>query len=110
KHCPQKRRSAMETAAILRVRHCGAAIFCRRAPPFCPACGRPLRRAGLRAAPVRLPCPFGSGHRRPRAFLLRPSAGSFLGGCSNRKTGFKKKPGSAEVVFLIKRSEITVQT
>ncbi|XP_042736162.1 MKRN2 opposite strand protein [Lagopus leucura] len=69
----------METAAILRVRHCGAAIFCRRAPPLCPACGRPLRGAGLRAAPVRLPCPFSDGHRRPRAFLLRPSAGSFLG-------------------------------
>ncbi|XP_074692760.1 MKRN2 opposite strand protein isoform X2 [Strix aluco] len=70
----------MAEAAILRVRHCGADIFCRRAPPRCPACGRPLRGAGLLAAPVRLPCPFRHGHRQPCAFLLRPSAGTFLGG------------------------------
>ncbi|XP_069625904.1 MKRN2 opposite strand protein isoform X2 [Haliaeetus albicilla] len=70
----------MAEAAILRVRHCGAAIFCRRPPSRCPACGRPLRGAGLPAAPVRLPSPFRHGHRQPRAFLLRPAAGTFLGG------------------------------
>ncbi|NXV81467.1 MKROS protein, partial [Atlantisia rogersi] len=70
----------MAEPAILRVRHCGADIFCRRAPPRCPACGCSLRDAGLPAAPVRLPSPFRHGHRQPRAFLLRPTAGSFLGG------------------------------
>ncbi|XP_064310405.1 MKRN2 opposite strand protein isoform X2 [Phalacrocorax carbo] len=68
------------TAAILRVRHCGADIFCRRVPPCCPACHQPLPTAGLRAAPLRIPSPFRHGHRQPRAFLLRPTAGTFLGG------------------------------
>ncbi|XP_051483076.1 MKRN2 opposite strand protein [Apus apus] len=70
----------MAEAAVLRVRHCRAAIFCRRAPPRCPLCGLGLRRAGLLAAPLRLPSPFRHGHRQPPAFLLRPSSGSFLGG------------------------------
>ncbi|NXJ70891.1 MKROS protein, partial [Rostratula benghalensis] len=70
----------MAEAAILRVRHCRADIFCRRPPPRCPACGRSLRDAGLSAAPLRLPSPFRHGHRQPRAFLLRPTAGTFLGG------------------------------
>lgn len=69
----------MAEAAILRVRHCRADIFCRRPPARCPACGRPLRGAGLPAAPLRLPSPFRHGHRQPRAFLLRPTAGTFLG-------------------------------
>ncbi|XP_054243662.1 MKRN2 opposite strand protein [Indicator indicator] len=70
----------MAEAAILRVRHCGADIFCRRPPRLCPACGIPLRGAGLAAAPLRLPSPFRHGHRQPRAFLLRPTTGTFLGG------------------------------
>ncbi|NXN21267.1 MKROS protein, partial [Nycticryphes semicollaris] len=70
----------MAEAAILRVRHCQADIFCRRPPPRCPACSRPLRDAGMSAAPLRLPSPFRHGHRQPRAFLLRPTAGTFLGG------------------------------
>ncbi|NXI35708.1 MKROS protein, partial [Galbula dea] len=70
----------MAAAAILRVRHCGLDIFCRQAPSRCPACGRSLRGAGLAAAPLRLPSPFRHGHRQPRAFLLRPTAGNFLGG------------------------------
>lgn len=71
--------AAPEAAGVVRLRHCGAAIFCRRPPPLCPACGRPLRGAGLAAAPVRLPCPFRHGHRQRRALVLRPSAGTFLG-------------------------------
>ncbi|NWX09471.1 MKROS protein, partial [Caloenas nicobarica] len=70
----------MAEAAIVRVRHCGAAIFSRRAPERCPACGRPLSGSALPAAPLRLPSPFRHGHRQPRAFLLRPTAGTFLGG------------------------------
>ncbi|NXP75712.1 MKROS protein, partial [Ramphastos sulfuratus] len=70
----------MAEEAILRVRHCGADIFCRRAPQLCPACGLPLRGAGLAAAPIRLPSPFRHGHRQPYAFLLRPTTGTFLGG------------------------------
>ncbi|NXY87509.1 MKROS protein, partial [Alcedo cyanopectus] len=70
----------MADAALVRVRHCGAAIFCRRAPERCPLCGHPLSGAGLSAAPVRLPSPFRHGHRQPRTFLLRPTAGTFLGG------------------------------
>ncbi|NWH68514.1 MKROS protein, partial [Geococcyx californianus] len=65
--------------SVLRVQHCGAAVFCRRVPERCPACGRALRPAGLLAAPSRIPSPFRHGHRQPRAFLLRPSAGTFLG-------------------------------
>ncbi|XP_061328953.1 MKRN2 opposite strand protein [Pezoporus flaviventris] len=70
----------MAEAAILRVVHCGSAIFCRRAPPRCPVCGRPLP-GGLRGAPLRLPAPFRHGHRQPRSFLLRPAAprGGFRG-------------------------------
>lgn len=71
--------AAPEPGPVLRLLHCGAAIFCRRPPPLCPACGRPLLGAGLAAAPVRLPCPFRHGHRQRRALLLRPAAGSFLG-------------------------------
>ncbi|XP_075288758.1 MKRN2 opposite strand protein [Opisthocomus hoazin] len=74
----------MAEGGIVRVRHCGAAIFCRRAPARCPACGSPLRGAGLPAAPVRLPGPFRHGHRQPRALLLRPAAGTFLGGYDGR--------------------------
>ncbi|NWH78866.1 MKROS protein, partial [Piaya cayana] len=69
----------MADAGIVRVQHCGVAIFCRRTPLRCPACGRPLPRAGLLAAPRRLPSPFRHGHRQPCAFLLRPTAGAFLG-------------------------------
>ncbi|KAM9182531.1 MKRN2 opposite strand protein [Mergus octosetaceus] len=76
--------AAPEPGPVLRLRHCGAAIFCRRPPPLCPACGRHLRGAGLAAAPVRLPCPFRHGHRQRRALLLRPAAGSFLGGYDGR--------------------------
>ncbi|XP_077642175.1 MKRN2 opposite strand protein [Lonchura striata] len=64
--------------ALLRVRHCRALLYCRRAPPRCPACGGDLRAAGLAAAPVRLRCPFRHGHGQPRAFLIRPSRGNFL--------------------------------
>ncbi|XP_072790970.1 MKRN2 opposite strand protein isoform X2 [Taeniopygia guttata] len=64
--------------ALLRVRHCRALLYCRRAPPRCPACGGDLRAAGLAAAPVRLRCPFRHGHGQPRAFLIRPSRGTFL--------------------------------
>ncbi|XP_063267903.1 MKRN2 opposite strand protein [Prinia subflava] len=63
---------------VLRVRHCRALVYCRRAPPRCPACGGDLRRAGLAAAPVRLRCPFRHGHGQPRAFLVRPTRGTFL--------------------------------
>ncbi|XP_041882647.1 MKRN2 opposite strand protein isoform X2 [Corvus kubaryi] len=67
--------------ALLRVRHCRALLYCRRAPPArCPACGGDLRAAGLAAAPVRLPCPFRHGHGQPRAFLIRPTRGTFLHG------------------------------
>ncbi|XP_056357212.1 MKRN2 opposite strand protein [Oenanthe melanoleuca] len=66
--------------ALLRVRHCRALLYCRRAPPRCPACGEDLRRAGLAAAPVRLRCPFRHGHGQPHAFLIRPSHGTFLDG------------------------------
>ncbi|XP_066051570.1 MKRN2 opposite strand protein isoform X2 [Chamaea fasciata] len=66
--------------AVLRVRHCRALVYCRRAPPRCPACGGDLRGAGLTAAPVRLHCPFRHGHGQPRAFLIRPSHGTFLHG------------------------------
>ncbi|NXN97643.1 MKROS protein, partial [Rhinopomastus cyanomelas] len=69
----------MADAAIVRVQHCGTAIFCRRVPPRCPACGLPLPR-GLADAPLRLPSPFRQGHRQPCALLLRPSGGTFLGG------------------------------
>ncbi|NXG44077.1 MKROS protein, partial [Psilopogon haemacephalus] len=69
----------MAEAVILRVRHCGVHIYCRRAPQLCPACGLPLRGAGLAAAPIRLPSPFRHGHRQPYAFLLRPTTGTFLG-------------------------------
>ncbi|XP_061864473.1 MKRN2 opposite strand protein [Colius striatus] len=69
----------MAAGAVLRLRHCRAIIFCRRAPERCPACARPLRAAALNAAPVRVPAPFARGHRQPRAFLLRPARGSFLG-------------------------------
>ncbi|KAM4654078.1 MKRN2 opposite strand protein [Amazona ochrocephala] len=73
-----------EAAAILRVVHCGSAIFCRRAPPRCPACGCPLP-GGLRGAPLRVPDPFRSGHRDPRSFVLRPAApgGGFRGYAGN---------------------------
>ncbi|XP_058701359.1 MKRN2 opposite strand protein isoform X2 [Poecile atricapillus] len=65
--------------ALLRVRHCRALLYCRRVPPRCPACGGDLRGpAGLSAAPARLPCPFRHGHGQPRAFLIRPSRGTFL--------------------------------
>ncbi|XP_062441434.1 MKRN2 opposite strand protein [Rhea pennata] len=69
-------------AAIVRLRHCGPDIFCRRPPERCPACGRPLRGGGaLPDAPVRLPSPFRRGHRQRGAFVLRPAAGAaFLGG------------------------------
>ncbi|NXW93541.1 MKROS protein, partial [Alopecoenas beccarii] len=70
----------MAEAAIVRVRHCGAAIFSRRVPERCPACGGTLRGSALPDAPLRLPSPFRHGHRQPRAFLLRPTAGTFLGG------------------------------
>ncbi|NWR64479.1 MKROS protein, partial [Bucorvus abyssinicus] len=60
------------------LRHCGTDIFCRRPPRRCPTCGCSLRGAGLPAAPLRLPSPFRHGHRQPRAFLLRPTAGTFL--------------------------------
>ncbi|RMC00122.1 hypothetical protein DUI87_23532 [Hirundo rustica rustica] len=63
---------------VLRVRHCRALVYCRRAPPRCPACGGDLRSAGLTAAPVRLHCPFRHGHGQPRAFLIRPTRGTFL--------------------------------
>ncbi|XP_066414102.1 MKRN2 opposite strand protein [Molothrus aeneus] len=66
--------------AVLRVRHCRALLYCRRAPPRCPACGGDLRGAGLAAAPVRLDCPFRHGHRQHRAFLVRPTRGTFLDG------------------------------
>lgn len=69
----------MAEAGIVRVRHCGAAIFSRRVPESCPDCGRPLRGSDLPDAPLRLPSPFRHGHRQPRAFLLRPTAGTFLG-------------------------------
>ncbi|NXY20864.1 MKROS protein, partial [Atrichornis clamosus] len=64
--------------AVLRVRHCRALLYCRRAPSRCPACGGDLRAAGLSAAPVRLRCPFRHGHGQPRAFLIRPTRGTFL--------------------------------
>ncbi|XP_071296171.1 MKRN2 opposite strand protein isoform X2 [Agelaius tricolor] len=66
--------------AVLRVRHCRALLYCRRAPPRCPACGGDLRGAGLAAAPVRLDSPFRHGHRQQRAFLVRPTRGTFLDG------------------------------
>ncbi|NWR06557.1 MKROS protein, partial [Paradoxornis webbianus] len=69
-----------EAMAVLRVRHCRALVYCRHAPPRCPACGGDLRGAGLTAAPVRLHCPFRHGHGQPRAFLIRPSHGTFLQG------------------------------
>ncbi|NWI93965.1 MKROS protein, partial [Pitta sordida] len=46
----------------------------------CPACGGAIGGTGLSAAPVRLRCPFRHGHGQPRAFLLRPTRGSFLSG------------------------------
>ncbi|NWY47380.1 MKROS protein, partial [Sylvia atricapilla] len=46
--------------AVLRVRHCRALVYCRRAPPRCPACGGDLRQAGLTAAPDRAHRPLGS--------------------------------------------------
>ncbi|KAM8799865.1 MKRN2 opposite strand protein [Eudromia elegans] len=68
-------------AAVVRLRHCGPDIFCRRVPERCPACGRPLHAAALPAAPVRLPSPFCRGHSQRGAFLLRPAGGAaFLGG------------------------------
>ncbi|XP_064288277.1 MKRN2 opposite strand protein isoform X2 [Passer domesticus] len=70
--------------AVLRVRHCRALLYCRRVPPRCPACGGDLRAAGLAAAPVRLHCPFRHGHGQPRAFLIRPTRGTFLDGYDGR--------------------------
>ncbi|XP_074406254.1 MKRN2 opposite strand protein [Zonotrichia albicollis] len=66
--------------AVLRVRHCRALLYCRRAPLRCPACGGDLRGAGLASAPVRLDSPFRHGHGQPRAFLIRPTRGTFLDG------------------------------
>ncbi|XP_050184271.1 MKRN2 opposite strand protein [Myiozetetes cayanensis] len=66
--------------ALLRVRHCRALLYCRRAPARCPACGGALAAGGLSSAPVRLDCPFRPGHGQPRAFLVRPTRGAFLRG------------------------------
>uniref|UniRef100_A0A8V5G7K5 MKRN2 opposite strand protein-like N-terminal domain-containing protein n=1 Tax=Melopsittacus undulatus TaxID=13146 RepID=A0A8V5G7K5_MELUD len=76
----------MAEAAILRVVHCGSAIFCRRAPPRCPACSRPLP-SGLQGAPLRVPSPFRHGHRQQRSFLLRAAA---------PRDGFRYRAGHGE--------------
>ncbi|KYO49025.1 MKRN2 opposite strand protein [Alligator mississippiensis] len=64
---------------VVRFRHCGKFIFGPRVPARCPACGRRLLYRGLEQAPVSVPSPFVNGHARLCAFLLRPTAGAFLG-------------------------------
>ncbi|XP_071611578.1 MKRN2 opposite strand protein [Heliangelus exortis] len=69
----------MAESGVVRVRHCGSAIFCRRAPRHCPLCGRPLP-AGLSRAPQRLPSPLRDTAPRSPALLITPTRGTFLRG------------------------------
>ncbi|XP_038596099.1 MKRN2 opposite strand protein [Tachyglossus aculeatus] len=65
-------------ASLIKLSHCGKAIYCGSVPRACPLCGLGLGSLKLEDAPLSIPSPLANGHRQRCAFLLKPTEGTFL--------------------------------